>query len=239
MLKRNTVFIVGAGASAEFNLPVGEELARRIKRSLTLCEPNRGWLCTDDYIEAAIRSRSKAQGPDRTQLLNGARRISEGLPLHLSIDNFMENHKEEEEIQICGKIAIVRHIAAAEAKSTLASRNALREQPELAKWLRLLFQLMQQGIARSNAHNFFRNSTFIVFNYDRCVEYFFEQALQMAYSLPTGTAREIVNSARFMHPYGTIAPLPWQPTASTFSHEFGVENIDCNTAALNLLTYSE
>lgn len=39
------------------------------------------------------------------------------MPQSISIDNFIDSHKGDKEIELCGKLAIVRAVLEAEAKS--------------------------------------------------------------------------------------------------------------------------
>ena len=51
--------------------------------------------------------------------------------------------------------------------------------------------------------------TFVVFNYDRCVEHFLFLGLQNYYGINDGAAAELVGYLRIFHPYGTVGALPW------------------------------
>jgi hypothetical protein len=50
--------------------------------------------------------------------------------------------------------------------------------------------------------------SFIVFNYDRCIEHFIFHAAQSYYGVDPGRAAQFVAAISFYHPYGSIAPLP-------------------------------
>src|SRR5271169_6402519 len=127
MFKKRTLFVLGAGASAELKLPIGGELAKKIASLLTV-DPQ------------------SPQNPDGERLLgqlydryplphNGyhraAQAISEGVAFANSIDDFLDRHSADENIQRVGKAAIVRAILTAERESrlfrTLRSRSTLAE----------------------------------------------------------------------------------------------------------------
>ena len=66
---------------------------------------------------------SGSNTPDPNALLRSLQqagwRIRDAMPQAISIDNFIDTHGENKLIELCGKLAIVRTILEAEAKSTL------------------------------------------------------------------------------------------------------------------------
>jgi hypothetical protein len=49
-----------------------------------------------------------------------------------------------------------------------------------------------------------------VFNYDRCVEHYLEQSLRKHYGVGDSEVYSVLKILRIIHPYGTIANLPWE-----------------------------
>jgi hypothetical protein len=118
------VLVVGAGASKEVNLPTGDQLKDVICHLLNFQVNAFGSALEggDDGIREALRLHVKsedAEGHDINYFLGATRRIRSGLPQAFSIDNFIDNNQEHSGIAVCGKLAIVRAILAAEKSSKL------------------------------------------------------------------------------------------------------------------------
>jgi len=86
----STVFVIGAGASCEVGLPVGEELKGKISQLLNIQYDNfRTKMKSGDHtIQQAL---CKTNNYHRLAL--AALRIKDALPLAISIDNFMPRQK--------------------------------------------------------------------------------------------------------------------------------------------------
>lgn len=137
------------------------------------------------------------------------------MPQAISIDNFLEAHNGNQEIELCGKLGIVRAILQAEKNCSLNfdqsnTYNKLDFSKLEKTWLIPLQQLLFQNIHLSQIENVFSNIAFIVFNYDRCIEQFLFLALQNYYGINEDQASKIVQKLVIFHPYGTVGKLPWQ-----------------------------
>src|SRR5690349_15528790 len=104
-----TVFILGAGASAEAKLPTGSELKTDIARALNITDdfgrPGKG----DIKIAQALYSFANTAHPysgNMERFWNAAQRICRAMPQAISIDSFIDSHSGDEEIELCGKLAI-------------------------------------------------------------------------------------------------------------------------------------
>jgi hypothetical protein len=65
--------------------------------------------------------------------------------------------------------------------------------------------MLSPDIPRGNVSSAFDNICFIIFNYDRCVEYFLLHALQKLYGMESEEeAKAIVDNLDIEHPYGVI-----------------------------------
>ena len=118
MTEKN-VFVVGAGASAEAGLPTGETLKNKISKLLRVSNDFGKQNRSDITILAALEGHAKKHGLLFGNLINKANHISRALPLTISIDNFIDQHRDDKEIEICGKIAIVKSILEAERISKM------------------------------------------------------------------------------------------------------------------------
>lgn len=211
MSRKQTVFVVGAGASNEVGLPIGSQLIDTIAG---LLESNGGNKRRDSDIERAIFDYAQQNKINYDVLLNAASRIARAMPQAKSIDNFINDHKSDKWIEVCGKLAIVRAVLAAEQSSSLYVDSRVREgQLNYLKLKNTWFHQLQfhtLGGQKEDLIEKVKCLTFIIFNYDRCVENFLFYSFQSYYGLSEIESAEICNEIAFYHPYGVVGALPWQ-----------------------------
>lgn len=130
--------------------------------------------------------------------------------------NFIDKHKGNDKIALCGKLAIVRSILHAEKNSKLyfdkdqANATINFKNKELSKsWYMSFFKILTEDCTKNDLIERFKNITLIIFNYDRCVEHFLYCALQCCYEVNKSEAAELVESINIFHPYGSVGTLPW------------------------------
>uniref|UniRef100_B0T2Y0 SIR2-like domain-containing protein n=1 Tax=Caulobacter sp. (strain K31) TaxID=366602 RepID=B0T2Y0_CAUSK len=204
MFAKKTVFVVGAGASAEYGLPVGDKLKANIIDAMP--KPREG------YEATALHNAMHLSQPNRvTQMMAAAQRIRQGLPLATSIDRFMDYHQGDTDLVELGKLAITTSIIRAEAASTLVTKNAAPIQFSKLdlNWLTQLFLQMQEGTRRTNPADIIKNVGFVCFNYDRVIEHFLFHAVQQFSDCSENEAKEVMKGLEIIHPYGRIGRLPW------------------------------
>ncbi len=214
MFRQRTLFIIGAGASCEVNLPAGKGPRKAIASCLNM-KFDRGQLISGSpYIADALGQslRRKGQSPNINAHFHAARSISNGIYQATSIDSYMDAHRGNEEIDLCGKLAIVQSILEAERSSTLFANigAAISHEALEDTWYAKLFQLLIEGRSKSEVSRLFENVSFIVFNYDRCLEHFLLNAIQSYYHLHEQEAASILRDTFIYHPYGVVGKLPWQ-----------------------------
>ncbi|XLZ69361.1 hypothetical protein ABT364_22940 [Massilia sp. SR12] len=225
-----TVYVLGAGASYEFDLPVGDKLKEQIS---SLFSYSRGISSGDQLCHEAFNMGTHIDGKDElrhVEFVNAAKVICGGLPLALSIDNFIHNHRDDKYIERCGKIGIVRSILAAEEKSNLYVRQqngSLDFTKCYATWAVKFVQLLTEQCPLENLPQRLSEITFIVFNYDRCLEHFLLHALAASYNIDRDAAAKIVNNIKIYHPYGVVGNLHWM----TGDHERHIGFGETPTAA--------
>lgn len=231
MMSVNTVFVVGAGASKEANLPTGYELKKQITRLLDIRFNYLGdSLERGDYVivgalKKHVRKPDGRDG-DINPYLHEAWHICDALPQAISIDNFIDQHRDNDKIALCGKLAIVRSILDAEKMSLLYIERPTAD-PSIKfsalekTWYNRFFQLLTENCGKGDLKDRLKSITLIIFNYDRCIEHFIYYALQNYYRLSEAEAAELVININIYHPYGDVGTLPWVDRNGAM--EFGAE----------------
>lgn len=212
-MRKKTVFVIGAGTSAEANLPTGDGLKNKIAELLDTPR-------CDDIIVGALQEHVFRIfiNIDIRPYLFEAWNIKEGMTLAISIDNYLDAHRDNDKIALCGKLAIVRSILDAEKSSLLELNDSDMDFKSLEKtWYLSFFKLLTENCASNQLKERFKSITLIIFNYDRCIEHFLYYALQTYYpelSPDKNTEvldkiAELVKSINIYHPYGDVGSLPW------------------------------
>src|SRR5262249_9458227 len=230
MFKRPTLFVLGAGASAEVGLPLGSELAAIISKKMDIRFDDFGMKHVGSgdaelFAQVLYRHRQEANAYQRAAWL-----IRDGISLARSIDDFLDLHCSNAYVNRYGKAVIARAILEAERQSKLYFDAGLTLNPnEVAHtWLVKFMHMLSPGIPKENVRRIFENISFIVFNYDRCLEHPLANALPKLYSIREEEAREIVRGLNILHPYGVVGDAP-----------FGSNRADYFALADAIKTYTE
>jgi hypothetical protein len=232
MFSKKTVFIVGAGASAELDLPLGGGLAKRISAKMDI-RFERGFqpVGTGDLNLFSQITYNRQQHVNEFQSAGWL--IRDGILLSRSIDDFLDLHRDDPRVRLYGKAAIVQCILEAERTSKLYfDRNsgvAFSPAKLSDTWLVKFMQMLTPGIPKENVREIFDNVAFVVFNYDRCIEWFLLNALQTVYGIREQDAKSIIDDLEIMHPYGLIDP----------SVQFGTTQANWLQLADGIKTYTE
>ncbi len=192
--------------------------------------------------EALHQCGRSEEGISFAELASASRRIRAAMPLAPSIDNYIDAHNADRTVERCGKLAIVRTILAAEGRSTLMvppGGDTLDFGGLKDVWLVSLMKLLVENCRVDELAARLENITFIVFNYDRCIEHFLYHAIQTYYSIDAYRASEIIDSLEVFHPYGSIGVLPHHGGASVV--DFGGEVNSSQLVALSsqIRTFTE
>ena len=121
-MNTESVYIIGAGASKEADLPTGIELKSIISKLLNFKFDGYEMTSGDYIIKNALQEHVKKPDGNRGDInpyLKEALHIKGALPLAISIDNFIDAHRDNEKLALCGKLSIIRAILSAEKKSLL------------------------------------------------------------------------------------------------------------------------
>lgn len=219
MFKNKTVLILGAGASFEAGLPIGDTLKAQIAEALQVRESSRSWgdfHLADQSVSDAVKLLNRRSDSRFSwgEIITACKQIGSALPLARSIDNFLHSNQHSVTIEFCGKLGIVSCILKAERESLLkiADEQAANAGIDFSglkdKWYNrfaaLMFESTFDDLRRS-----LENLTVISFNYDRCFEHFMYYSIITYYGRSPQEAAEVVNGMKVFHPYGMVGYLPW------------------------------
>ena len=208
MIKNETVFIIGAGASKELNFPTGKELIDQITKLLRNALNNGHY---DDFSYAyrqSIQSYSGMQASKINELNILMKQIAKALPLAASIDNYIHLKKDNADIQFLCKSAIATIILKYERLSNLFENQYENKKFDPIKvkdtWYLNLSTLMFAGITEDNIEDVFKKTSIVCFNYDRCIEQYFYLALKAYFNISDIIAQKLIQNLNIIHPYGVI-----------------------------------
>jgi hypothetical protein len=231
MLSLDTVFVIGAGASAEVSLPLGRDLASTIGKKMDI----------DGLGDKELLNELRPLAESGDDHAEAAARIRDGVILANSIDDFLDQNRDDTLIKTYGKAAIAKSIVEAERKSSMFYADGQHiDFTKIANtWYVGFFRGLQKGIARTKLDKIFDRSTFISFNYDRCLEFFLFHALQQSNGIIENNAAEICNAAKIFHAYGCIGGLPYQNNGTTVPFSTDQIKNKCVGLASQIRTYTE
>lgn len=239
MFEPKTVFVVGAGASAEFGLPVGWKLLESIRDSSDFRfnghVPSKG----NRKIFNTVYGKYQAQQDMLEKAFTAIGDIHRGVDTAGSIDEYINRYSDDSMIAELGKIQIAHAIVEAEGKSMLVppkgeGREGINWATAQGTWISSFARALLDGVRASEVEAIGRDITIICFNYDRCIEHYLEFAIHRAYrDVDRNTARKIVDGMNIIHPYGSLGSL------NRFSFGTSLENTDLYQVAKNLITWSE
>lgn len=251
MLKRKTLFIIGAGAGDGLLMPLGDKLSEIIADDVAIEVAYDGSVPKGDkdVNQALLRAASlKSTGMDA--LNRAGHEIANGIRYTHSIDNYVNAHSDNEAVKIVAKIAIVHAILVAEQASYLwidegAQPAKFRNGKAVHNsWLNDFFQLLHEDIIdQANLVSIFDNLAIINFNYDRCIEHFLLHALRTLF--PSRDRKFFISlineKLKILHPYGVVGRLPWQGGTQQPVQFGGVKKYGQGLAELSdeIRTYNE
>ena len=244
---RKNVIIVGAGASKEFGLPIGDELKADIAKIADIKFGRNGLelISGDHHIVNALKLMSRDEAGrfgDIYPYQLAAWRIRDNMPLAPSIDNFLDTHRDNEKLVEFGKLAIVWAIANAERKSKLfVDQNEPDAIFPLSKisdtWIGKFFAILVAQRDFSSFVKALKNITFVSFNYDRCLHQFFCLASKSYFSLSDENVNELLDALEIIYPYGTIGVFQWNGSNRTnFGKPMSSQNLILASKSLQTFT---
>ena len=244
VFRSKTLFVIGAGASCELGLPSGATLRKQIADQFT-ASPDGRLPFVDKRVSQAVYNFADNDYELNVQkaldaYIDAAENMRYALQVAPSIDNYLHAHSDNLRITNLGKLGIAESIIQAEAAAEIYGVNKSEPRAGIIKrrkpyslrfeasWYPLLIQMLVGEIENSGVADIFKNVSFVIFNYDRCVEHILLDALTRYYTIEVDQAARILNDATFLHPYGQIGRLPWQsgaeiPVPLGFDRSFLVE----------------
>jgi hypothetical protein len=233
MFNRRTLFVCGAGTSFEAGLPLGVGLAKSIAAKMDV--RFRGGQQEGGGDFDLYGDMKQALPNTQNDHIKAAWVIRDGLGFAQSIDDFLDQHRSNAHVNTYGKAAIVKTVLEAERESNLYFNPFKDEQFSGDRitdtWFVKFMYMLGRGIPKENVREIFDNVAFIVFNYDRCIEFFLLHALQRLYSIGENEAAAILADLTIIHPYGSIGTLR--------QVAFGSTRADYVNLAKGIRTYTE
>lgn len=248
MFRKRTLLVLGAGASAEVDMPVGTKLADRIADCATRLLKNRDTGADTDAAlwNATLHIRHSVGDSDFYGALDA---IRQGVRLVSSIDRFIEMRSSSPAIERAGKLLIAYALLEAEQKSGLSQAAPASRDPfdfdvhgPLVKdaWYNPFLAAWTSRVQDHAIHSLPDNLAIISFNYDRCVELALTVGLRRIYSLDTAAAAKIVSQLTIIHPYGSLGPLPGMAKQGERPVGFGDHHLpNLSAVAEGLQTFGE
>jgi hypothetical protein len=181
MITVPTVFVLGAGASAPYGLPLGIQLRLDIFKNYTM----------DTDRSVHLFNTTKFRRPDIDKFVDALR--YSGL---LSVDAFLERRPEFMEI---GKSMMGVELLHGEVHDRLWQDGS--------NWLTYLYSSM----VGNSLDEFLNNKVSLVtFNYDRSVEHFLYISLKNSFGRSSQDTAGAMRSIPIVHLHGRLGYLPWQ-----------------------------
>ena len=219
MFASKTLFILGAGASAELGLPTGATLSQMISERLNFNTDSERELGGESAIVRALHTYSSTGETDFLSYLSTARMVSSGVGYSDSIDEFLNKHEGNKAAAICAKLAIAHSIIDAENGShvyvDITKGNALFQNPNLVakSWMLRFVKILFDRVQRDKINGVMEQISVINFNYDRCLEHYLLHSLMDAFGISQADAVLAIHELEIVRPYGSLGKLLWQDRA--------------------------
>ena len=249
MFKSKTLFVVGAGASKEAGLPLGQDLKKKIANVLDFEDYGfQGYKANDPLAHEALKfhNQENDNGKDLLGLhMKASKRICKAMSSAPSIDNFVNSNVGDKAVEFMSKLGIAKSILDAESGCHLKLMKD--NQPdsidfdnlENKAWYPELFKILNADLPKGEISSIFNNVSFISFNYDRCIEHYLYGAILNYYGPAIETLNEVMKSLKVIHPYGQVGFLPWQENQDTISFGENESSRKLLSAASQIKTFSE
>lgn len=218
MIKKDTVLVLGAGASIPYGFPSGKRLK-------------------DEIVQALHPTNQRDQiadlgGFDSSHLEEFFHSLRfSGLT---SVDAFLESNSQFLDV---GKFMIARTLIPFERVEQLfvpfEAPLDLVDDPRPGNWYEYLWNRM---IEDADFDSFGENRLSIVtLNYDRSLEQYLVTALSNAFGESEEDAAERVKQIPVLHVYGKLGNLPWEDEPSEYAPDLGLDRIRRASKGIKIL----
>jgi hypothetical protein len=182
MIKKKTLLILGAGASAAYGYPSGPELMRQFIAAIN--------------DENTAREIEAARGSCDCRM----REFRNALPCsgQLSIDAFLQHRPEFADY---GKAAIAHILLHCEKQEPLFELDTAKN------WYLHLFSKMTDGGVERFCENQLK---FVTFNYDTSLENFFYLTLRNSFGMAPQQVQQAMRDIGIIHVHGRLNHVPWE-----------------------------
>jgi hypothetical protein len=236
--KKRTIFILGAGASAEVKMPVGSKLKEAVAGSLNFRRDRRNRLISGD---GDLLDALKLQfGNDAKRYIDAGAELARAMPVFVSIDEAIHFYSGNAELVRLGKSEIIRQIIRSEGSSAL-KLNPATGRPALERirktWYPEFLSMALAGLRKDELESAFQNVTLVNFNYDRTLEQYLYWALQTTAGITADNAAQVIAKLDVIRPYGCVGGLEWQQQGG--SVPFGDSNQNHFLLIEGIRTYTE
>ena len=219
MLLEKTVFVLGAGASAEVGMPVSAQLKLAISELLEdrMSSDGRTSRSAESHeFRSAVADSLPIFRGQKGLLYSAAFRISTGVSFASSIDNFLKITGDER-VTALAKASIAKVILDCERNSKLwfdpkSYSNHLDPTKIDNTWYQEFAQLFFEGLTWDDIPKELEKLVVVSFNYDRCFEHFMRHAMRALYGTSLHEVDEVLRNLKVIHPYGLVGELDWQLT---------------------------
>ena len=222
-------------------MPVGTALAIQIEQLLDteLANLKRG------VSSGPVANAIMVSGGFNDVHLTAMERIRDGIHSKNSIDEFIDDWQDIPELARIAKLCIAQRILSAERGSILGSLDD--KDIDIAKqlrslrdtWLGLISRNANPKERRRDVAKVFSGISFVVFNYDRCIEQFLFHTFTNTHAMSPNEARAVMAKIPILHVYGSLGPFPVPGNGYTMSVPFGAEQTHTAFAAQSIRTFTE
>lgn len=213
MIRKKTVVVVAAGASNDLNLPLGKGLQERV--SGLLAETGDIWR----YLNSASLEYFGPTEKDRAQsVAERARQQRLQILQSSSIDNFLNQFKNDPDLVSFLKMVIAYALAEAEQKSLISGRKPDTDIITNTSdyFLHDFMNIVVRGHQKDNIEESLANLTFVIFNYDRCVERYLELWMKFRFGVDFDWHGGVT---KFIHVYGSLGDYYDRATFNPFEYD--------------------
>jgi glycosyltransferase involved in cell wall biosynthesis len=210
MISNDTLFVLGAGASAPYGYPkssgdLKDDICLNFKTDMIKLLDR----CKGDYLELGDLLTRDAD--DFIEHFQNSR--------IQSIDKWLSHNDRYREI---GKLAIVNAIVKCEDKSQVTFEG----KDKSLDWFSMLFNEMMVDVTLPH-HFSYHGAYFITFNYDRVFEHLLYESFKNTFSeVKPEKINEILFNTTIIHIYGCIDDPPWKKGGYKYGESYGLKYLD-------------